>query len=173
MLSNFKESSFFDLYANIERGFPQTGHRQHATDTIKIKDMRWLPYRGVKTLYVKGLAQNEGREHSPIVVFKRVNYNINENDKMAVTINASDGGIYTFEKLTLNNTDLILRCSCGDFRYRFAWYNRLDHCLYGRVPPKYESKGIRHPVNPMEISGMCKHCIKLIKVLGTAGIFVE
>lgn len=168
----FEESSFNDLYSNINVGFPRTGLRQHATQPIKITELRWLPYRGVKTLYVRALAQNEGREYSPIVLFKRVNY-VDENTKNAITINASNGGKYSFEKLSLKNTDILLRCECKDFRYRFSWYNKLDKSLYGGVPPKYESKEIGPPANPMELSGMCKHCIKLIKVLGTAGIFSE
>jgi hypothetical protein len=169
----FAESSFSDLYANIHVGFPRTGLRQHATQTIKITELRWLPYLGVKTLYVRALAQNEGREYSPIVLFKKVNYNVNEGDKNVATINASNGGKYSFEKLSLKNTDILLRCECKDFRYRFGWYNNLDKSLYASAPPKYESKGVGPPANPMELSGMCKHCIKLIKVLGTSGIFSE
>jgi hypothetical protein len=162
------ESSAEQLYQSAVKAFPNTTMRQHATHPVVIRELRWTPFVGVKTLFIKGLAQNEEREYTPCVLFKGVNYNGDD-----VKIIASDGLRYDFEKLSLENTDVLLRCNCPDFRYRFSWYNHLDKSLYGSTPKKYHSKGIGHPANPMQLEGMCKHLMKTIKVLKEAGIFLD
>lgn len=124
----------------------------------------------MKTLFVKGLAQNEGKEYNPMILFKGVNYNP---IKEAVRLQASDGMPYRFEKLSFENSQVALRCNCLDFRYRFSYYNHLDEALYGRKPVKYTKSEGSRPVNPLELPGMCKHLIKLVKVLEQANIFKE
>ena len=162
----FQESSFNDLYHNIEIGFPNTGFRQHATNPIEILELSLLPYRGMKTLYVKGMAKNENRIYFPMILFKKVNFDLSE-----ATITASTGAKYSFGKLSLEHTNVLVRCDCKDFRYRFAYYNSLEKSLYGRVPPKYESLGTGRIANPKEVSGFCKHCIKLFDVISEYHIF--
>ena len=83
------------------------------------------------------------------------------------------GKEYSFGKLSLENTDVVLRCNCADFRWRFNWYDHLDKSLYGRKRAKYESKGIGPPANPLELPGICKHLMKTAHVLQEAGIFQE
>lgn len=52
-----------------------------------------------------------------------------------------------------------VRCGCKDFRFRFAWEDRANQCLYGGVPKSYKRKpgSTRPPVNPEHIPGFCKH----------------
>ena len=166
-MMNFIESSAEDLYKSTVQAFPHTTKRQHATQSIVINNLRWIPFVGMKTLFVKSLAQNENKEYSPIVLFKNVNYKGNQ-----INIVASDGLKYNFNKLSLENTEVLVRCNCPDFRYRFAWYNKLDHSLYGTPPKKYISKG-GPPANPMQLEGMCKHIIKTISVITETGIFLD
>ena len=165
---SFLETSAEELYRSAVKAFPNTTMRQHATHPIVIRELRWTPFVGVRTLFIKGLAQNEDREYTPILLFKGVNYT-----KSDVKITASDGLEYNFGKLSLENTDILLRCNCQDFKYRFAWYNKLDYSLYGSPPKKYVSKGIGPPANPMELEGMCKHLMKMTEVVGNTGIFSE
>ena len=73
------ETSLNGLYKSTVDAFPNTKMRQHATDPIVIRQLNWIPYVGMKTLFVKGLAQNEGKEYNPTIVFKKVQYNTNEN----------------------------------------------------------------------------------------------
>ena len=162
------ESSLEDLYRSAVVAFPATRKRQHSTDLVVITELRWTPFVGTKTLFTKGLAQSgeSGKEYSPIILFKRVNYGDD-----SVKIVASDGLEYNFAPLSVENTDVALRCGCNDFRYRFGFYNHLDKSLYGRKPRKYESKGIGPPANPQKREGMCKHLIKMLKVLQEAGVF--
>lgn len=157
------ETSFYDLYKNIEFGFPNTQYRQHATHPISIKSINYLPFIGVKTLFIKAIAENNSKQYSPMVLFKRVNFSINESKNSSII--DSNGKKYYFEQLSLKDTNLLVRCNCGDFKYRFSYYNHKDKSLYGKVVPKYESLGLRGPINPKEVSGFCKHCIKLFEVL--------
>ncbi len=165
-MSLFAESSLEDLYQSAVDAFPHTTMRQHATDTIVITNLRWMPYLGMKTLFIKALAQNEGREYSPIILFKKVNYNSDE-----VKIIASDDKEYSFGKLSLENTDVVLRCNCKDFHWRGNYADFLDGSLWGRKRKKYESKGLRPPVNPTNAPMICKHLMKTAHVLREAGIF--
>lgn len=162
------ESSLSDLHQSAIDAFPRTTKRQFATDTIVITNLTWIPFLGVKTLFLKGLAQNEGREYSPIIIIKGMNYGGNE-----VMIRASDGKQYNFARPSLEENQVLVRCPCMDFHWRFNWYNHLDRSLQGSPRKKYESKGIGPPANPMQMPGMCKHLLKMTKVLHRAGIFKE
>jgi len=165
---NFLETSLAELYDSAVEAFPRTTMRQHATHTIRITNIRWTPFLGTKVLFVKSLAQNEGKEYNPIVLFKRVNYN---GDQLRIT--ASDFQEYTLDRLSLENTDVLVRCNCPDYYWRFNYYNHLDKSLYGTKRKKYESKGIGPPANPKQMPGLCKHIMKTIQVLGEAGLFSE
>ena len=162
----FLETSIVDLYKSTVDAFPNTTMRQHATDPIVISHLNWIPYVGMKTLFIKGLAQNEGREYNPIIVFKQVEYNTNEN---YIKLNANDGKIYHLKQLSLENNDVMVRCGCNDFSYRFNYYNHLDKSLYNRKRKKYESNG-GPPANPKEMPGMCKHLLKMTKALRQSSI---
>jgi len=166
-MNSFLESSAEELYQSAVKAFPNTTMRQHATHPIVIRELRWTPFVGVKTLFIKGLAQNEEREYGPCILFKGVNY-----QGKAVKITASDGLQYNFDKLSLENTDVLVRCNCPDFFWRFNYYDHLDKSLYGTKRKKYESHG-GPPANPMELPGMCKHIMKMTKVIAEAGIFLE
>jgi hypothetical protein len=159
------ESTIPELFQSAVNAFPATGLRQHATDTIRIVRLDWTPFVGMKTLVLKGLAQNEGREYSPIIMYKDVKYH-QEPGINRVKIMAN-GQPYILERIADNEVQL--RCNCADFLYRFGYYNHLDRSLYGRKPRKYESSG--GPLaNPSEKPGMCKHLIKMSKAIFDSGL---
>lgn len=160
------ESSLQDLYQSAVAAFPNTTKRQHAVDPIVITNLKWTPYLGVRTLFIKGLAQNkdEGTEYNCLMLFKNVNY-----DGKEVKITANNLQEYSFDKLSFENTDLVLRCNCPDFYWRFNYYDHVDKSLYGRKRAPYESLG-GAPANPKEMPGMCKHLMKMSKVLKQAEV---
>ncbi len=159
------ESTIPELYDSTVAAFPRTTMRQHATQPIVIKNLHWTPYKGVKTLFVKGLSQNEGREYNSLALFKGMNYHSDGEVKLM----ASDGKQYEFDPISLEETEVVVRCNCPAFHWRFNYYNHLDGSLYGRKRTKYESKGVT-PANPQEMPGMCKHIIKLFEVLSKSGV---
>ena len=158
------ESSLNDLYDSAVAAFPHTTKRQYATDSIKIVQVQWIPFLGMKTLFVKGLAQNEGREYNPIIVLKKVAYHEAQGPGV-VPLKASDGETYFLERLSVNDTDVLVRCSCGDFAWRFNYYNHLDKSLQGPKRKKYEALYNPGSANPLQKEGLCKHLMKMAKVL--------
>jgi hypothetical protein len=163
------ESSLNDLYDSAVAAFPQTKKRQHSTQTIKITQMQWVPFVGMKTLFIKGLAQNEGREYNPTIVLKRVIYHENQGQGI-VPLNASDGETYFLEKLSAEDTDVLVRCDCNDFKWRFNFFNHLDKSLQGPKRKKYEALYNPGSANPTESPGLCKHLMALTKAIKESGI---
>lgn len=170
---DIKESNLNQLYDSTVRAFPKTTKRQYAIDEIKIVGLSWVPYKGIRTLFIKGLAKNEskGTDYRPMILFKGVNY-LESRVSSGVEIIASNGRNYFFEKLDLNN-DVVLRCDCPDFRWRFNFEDYKDRSLYGVVRKKYEAKVNPGSSNPLELPGMCKHLIKLVHALHNSGIMEE
>lgn len=158
------ESSLADLFQSAVDAFPHTTKRQHATSPIRITEIRWEPFIGVRTLFVKGTARSEAKEYAPIILFKNVNYN-----QPGVRLQL-EGRIVTFGSLSNEETQVTVRCNCADFKYRFNFYDHVDRSLYGRVRAPYENQG-GPPANPQEMPGMCKHLIKLWYSLQESGLF--
>jgi hypothetical protein len=52
---------------------------------------------------------------------------------------------------------IMVRCDCHDFRWRFAYYDKVNGALYGATPPPYTPVSNRGPVNPRHLPGVCKH----------------
>jgi hypothetical protein len=163
-----QESTLNDLYQSTVDSFPNTTLRQHAVDPIKITQLSIVPFKGVKTIYFKGLAQNEGREYSPIILFKSVNF-YNNQLRNTIEVVADDGETYYLEKLSPEKNNISVRCNCGDFHWRFNYYDHLDHSLYGKKRKKYEGN---YRVNPKELPGLCKHLLKLSQALKDAEILI-
>jgi hypothetical protein len=163
------ESTLVQLYQSAVAAFPGTKFRQHSTHTIRIPKLEWTTFLGVRTLFVKGLVQNEGNEYSTILLFKGVDYKINENDEEAVKIRASDGGIYKFRKLKKEGNEVIVRCSCPDFKWRWQYWNGEHGSLYGSKAKPYTPVSDRGPANPFQMEGLCKHLLKTFEALGDAG----
>jgi hypothetical protein len=163
------ESSFGDLYSSTLKAFPKTTRRQHAIDPIKVVKLEWIPYLGLSTLYVKGTAQNtdNSKEYNPIILFKKINFS-NTKGKNYVEIYDNNGKNYIFKKI--NNNEVLVRCNCKDFFWRGNYADFLDHSLYGRKRPQYFASTNRGPVNPNNDPMVCKHIMKLYKVLDQSGI---
>lgn len=164
------ESSLNDLYTSTVNAFPRTRKRQHAIHEISISDLHFVPYQGVRTLFVRSLAQNieKGTEYKPMILFKNVKYHASRSGNLTEII-ASNGRNYFFERLKLQQ-DVVLRCNCKDFYWRFNYTDKVDRSLYGTVRKKYEAQFNPGSANPLELPGMCKHLIKLAHSLYDYGI---
>lgn len=161
------ESTLASLYDSAVAAFPHTRKRQHAVDPVKIEALQWTPFLGLKTLLVRGRAVNEGRQYKTLILFKGVEYLA----EGGVPLEVGDGRDYRVRPLSYGESEVLLRCDCPDFNWRFNYYNHLDSSLYGRKRRKYEGKG-GEPANPREMPGQCKHLMKLSTALRDAGILV-
>lgn len=166
------ESSTRELFDWAVEAFPQTSRRQNATHSVRVEHIDWIPFEGVETLFVKALVNNEGRKNDSIILFKGVKYRGSEG-RGTVSIKASDGREVHLEPLSLEENDVMVRCTCRDFRWRFAHWNRVDGSLYGRGPGKYEAAVRPGSSNPSGSPGMCKHLMKMAKILRESGGLVQ
>lgn len=166
------ESSLHDLKQNAILAFPNTTKRQHAIDEVEIVNLKYTPYLGVKTLYVKSLAQNitNGKEYNPVILFKGLDFQEQKNNN-TIEIKA-DGQNYLIQKLSLENTQVLLRCNCKDFFWRFHNEDHTDKSLQGPNRKKYEGQGL-WVANPLKLPGMCKHLMALVNTLKESGIITD
>jgi len=167
----YLESSLNELYRSSVKAFPGTKKRQNSMDMVKVESISWVPFVGMGTLFVKGLAVNEGRKNESIIVFKGVKYR-DGRGRGVVPLATSDGRTVHLERLSAEDDDVIVRCSCKDFFWRFNYYDSLDKSLFGRKRKKYEGAELWE-ANPSEAPGMCKHLMKMARVLEEAGLLVR
>lgn len=167
------EATTNQLYRSTVAAFPRTKARQHLVYTIEMQDIKYTPFVGVNTLLVRGTAINEDHEtsYNPLVLFKNVKYVEKKNDEsVSLWI---QGKTYYFETPTKKKNDILVRCQCEDFNYRFKYYDHLDKALYGHKGKKYQRVTEDHPpANPLQLPGCCKHCLKLVEYLGGIGILI-
>lgn len=174
MNHNLKESSLLDLYQSTVAAFPNTRKRQHSVNTIRVQEVNFTPFLGMRTLFVRGSVSNEenGHAYTPIILFKNVVYHPQKDQDEWIELVASDGRNYVLEMLERNVNDILVRCNCQDFYWRFNYFDHEDHSLYGRKRKKYEAAISPGSANPNRMPGMCKHLIKLSAAIREAGILV-
>lgn len=165
-----EESSVSELYQSTVDAFPNTTKRQYATQPIQISNLYLSPYKGVRTLFMRSLAQNEGREYYPIILFKNVKY---EDLPSSKTLSLkTETGNFNISPLSINQ-DVVLRCNCNDFKWRFNYTDHLNKSLYGTKAKKYEAKFNPGSSNPLKMPGMCKHLIKMVEVISNSGLIKD
>jgi len=164
------ETDLNTLYKKTISAFPLTTKRQHSTDTVSIRDINWMPFYGAKTLFLKAFIQNENREYESIILFKNVKYE-EKNGKGIIAIQPSAGKRFFVEQINTGKNDVLVKCNCPDFFYRFNYYNSLDKSLFGKKRKKYEGANF-WKANPKELPGFCKHLIKTTKILGEFGLLM-
>lgn len=165
------ESSLRELYDSAVEAFPNTTRRQHSTNTIVISHIDWTPFLGVKTLMVKAIAQNEGKEYNPMIVLKSVRFHEAYDEPELVRIIDATEQTYYLEQLSYDETPVLVRCNCGDFYWRFCHADHLSSDLYGRNRKKYEAIHNPGAANPDNAKGLCKHLMKLVKTLDETKMF--
>lgn len=170
---NLQESNLNNLFVSTVNAFPHTKKRQHSVDLVNIVEVNWTPFLGVNTLFIRAAVYSgeSKKEYNTHLLFKNVVYHSSKMNENWVEIIANDGRNYVFEKLNGNN-EVLVRCNCADFYWRFNYFDHEDKSLYGKVRTKYE--GITNPgsANPLKMPGMCKHLIKLVRSLDHSG-FLE
>jgi len=168
---NLNELTSLELYNSTVNAFPRTTRRQNSIDMIKIIEMSFLPYLGMKTLFVKGLAKNidNQKEYNTVLLFKNVKYP-SRGSKDTIKLIASDNKTYIMEMINPSLNNVLVRCDCKDFYWRFNYYNSINGSLNGRKRGHYESKRNGIVANENKAPGFCKHLIKTIRALTDSNI---
>jgi len=164
------ETSVNELHRSAVEAFPSTTRRQHSTHTVRIEHLDWIPFEGVGTMMVRGLANNEGRKNRAIVLFKGVKYESKEG-RGVVPVMSSSGKVVHMRLLSPDENDVMVRCTCPDFRWRFAHWDKVGKSLFGRGPGRYEAVARPGSANPDGAEGMCKHLMKMVKIIEISGAF--
>lgn len=165
-----EDSTYPNLYREIQRGFPATQRRQHAVGEVAILNMQFLPYVGMKMLQVRAACRSNQHNYNPIIQFLNVTFDqVDTNDN--ITFTGQDGQDYHVQPVTLDTSRVKVRCNCLDFYYRFAQTNSGDGSLVGRPPALYQRVpgSTRPPVNPQNVPGICRHLIKVVRRLQQQG----
>lgn len=170
-LSTFlNETSLNTLFQNVVQNFAHTKKRYLATDEVDIIKFDYTAFLGVKTLFVKGQAMNEGRKYNPMILFTKVAFEPESTNDNITVISTDNKGVH-FKQLSEKNTDVKVRCNCSSFYYDFSFYNFKDGSIYGRKPKPYVRKTDNYPPrNPAHVPGLCKHLMKLSLLLKSAGV---
>ena len=171
---NFFESTYSALYQSAVDAFPHTTKRQHVKDSVKIEGIKATPFLGMKTLLLRCQADNtegNGGIHNSIILFRNVEFHDDPGPNI-VEITASDNKqTYYLSPVLESQNDVLCRCQCQDFFFRFNYYNSLDRSLYGRVRSPYIRKtDWAPPANPLELEGVCKHLMKFFDELKEIGL---
>jgi hypothetical protein len=126
----------------------------------------------MNTLFLKGNASNieNGHEYTPMILFKNVVYHARREREEWVEIVANDGRNYVFERLGYDANDVLVRCNCPDFQWRFNFFDHEDSSLYGRKRRRYEAIADPGSANPNRMPGMCKHLMQLAATINNSGI---
>lgn len=170
-LINFLEVSLNKLYSDSLAAFPSTTKRQHAIDPVVVEHLDWVPFLGVKTLFIKATIKNEGRKNEAIMLFKGVKYALKE-DKKTIPIMASTGQKVFIEQISMDKNDVLVRCSCKDFYWRFMHFDKQESALFGKDRKKYEAMHNPGSSNPKELPGICKHLMKMGKILKSSNLLI-
>jgi len=162
------ESTYDDLYQSAVDAFPLTKARQHATEPVQVGRFQLTPFVGLKTFLIRSVATNEDRQYRPTFLFKNVAYKDGP-DRGLLKVRISVNEARFIEPLTTERHNVLVRCSCDDFYWRFQHWNSQDRSLYGRDRGPYESQG-GPPANPKEMPGMCKHLMKMMEAMREVGL---
>lgn len=168
-----EDSTYPTLQSNIQRTFPSTRQRQNSTTRPQVKQIRYTPHTANNSLEVDGVVSSStGTDHSVTVLFNKVAYEQSDSSTN-VTFTTSSDTEQSITPIQLARTTIRVRCSCLDFRFRFATWNHSDNSLMGEKPPMYIRKtDTRPPANPLKTPGVCKHIIEIIRSVQQSGIVV-
>lgn len=164
-----EQSTPDQLVQNITTAFPHTRKRQNAVGEVRVTNVQFIPYVGMKMLHIKSTATSNGHAYNQSVQLLRVAFESADTPDN-ITFTASDGVEYSMQPMNLGTNHIKVKCSCMDFYWRFAAYNAKDKSLVGNPPPPYVKKTDRPSVNPSQVPGVCKHILKLVGELEAKGI---
>lgn len=146
------------------------GWRKAYTSSVTRRLVKVVPFIGTKSVlfHFNSRATSGKTSWDVFFFFSELEITVESQGKsfMKVTYKNEDHWI---EKPSMKKTPLRVRCSCPDFRYRFAPWNEKEGAIYGGKAAKYTKKTNRPVQNPQHTPGMCKHLVNALLWLQTNG----
>lgn len=153
--------------------------RETDSNKVQVKDVQYIPMaeQGLIQVRAKTYSSHESGPYQSVIALQNIQY-INEEEYNEMQNSGqptfqfvSTGGTKFFVTNEQNANDVRVRCTCEDFRWRFASQNYSDQTLQGDPPEAYVKKTDRPSVNPSNSPGVCKHLVKLKKELERENFF--
>lgn len=168
-----EDSPYTKLRSNIDRHMNPPTARQNAPVKPQVKTIRYTPYPGNSTLRAEAsVTSSESQNHQVSIQFSKVTFELSDSPTN-ITYITSVGSEQSMAPIRLNNTMVKVRCTCLDFKFRFATWNFNDNSLIGDNPPPYIRKTVNRPeVNPKKVPGVCKHVISVVANMKKQGMII-
>jgi hypothetical protein len=160
------ELSFNQLKRQTTTG-PTIGNtpRVASSKKVQIQEVTLVPAIQNKTLTAKSRTRSTNGFYETIIEFSGVDY-FREGGNGRQEFQGSDGATYWIDPIRPYKSNVKVRCGCLDFYFRFSVWDQRDKALNGPPPAPYHRKTDTYPpVNPSELSGVCKHIIALVEYL--------
>ena len=128
---------------------------------VKLKDV--IYQRGVRTLTFIGSVRSNTQfgEYNVMITFKNVKPEDGlTNEEIAQGFKP---------KPTLGRNEIMGRCGCPNYRFRFDKANRMHGVGTGSRFGFYRRKTNRKPNNPRELMGFCAHLMEFVNFLQKQG----
>ena len=163
-----KEASTVRKLSNNIKTMP-TKKRQLATSDVVVSKMTLKPFTNSKSIQIHSECKSGSKKYQTVLMFRDVVFEP-ESSQTNVTFTGSDDEEYNMEKIVLSSSNVLVKCECMDFYWRFSRFNVKDSSLYGPTPQPYTPKTDRPSDNTAQVPGVCKHLLKSIENLKSAGM---
>lgn len=164
------EMTLYQLDRSTINGFGP--EREVRANRVQINSIAFTPTQAKGGTQLNCVAQvigTTGNRYQSTIVFKNVKTEA-EDTPQNITVKGTTGEDIHLTSISLNSSNVQVRCTCLDFYFRFALWNQRKNSLYGDPPDPYVKTTDRPPVNPQQKPGVCKHLYKLIQKLKVQGI---
>jgi len=163
-LDLLEDVSVNDIEQKTKQFAPNTKKRQNAVGPVQVQKMELVPFGPSGALEVRGAINSSGKNYQSILMFSGLDYQ-QEDTNENVTFVGSDGEEHHIMPISLSAQNVKVRCTCLDFRWRFAMQHQQQGTLFGPGPEAYKTTSNRAPNNPNNIPGVCKHLLALASEL--------
>lgn len=166
-LSGIKSKATLKLLVDLTKRFDK-GKRLADSSTVRIVKIGLEPYVGTKFLRIHSITDNN---HEQVIDCYAISFDNRATEESPFKVSSGNKIIYA-SKIDYDTTPVAVICSCNDYRFTFAYWNknRLNALTYGKLKA-YQRKTLDRPSrNPDEIPGLCKHLLRLVHSLTEGNI---
>lgn len=138
---------------------------QFHTPRRPVKIVKMIPLVGNATLTVNAEAYGT-KKYALTMTFYNIDYSEEQTKDYPLSVRPEQGTQLYMPQLNEDGYPVQIRCSCPDFRFTWAEWDKKEGALSGRNFPRYVRKTTTRPSrNPKKAPGLCKHLFNLVERL--------